>query len=364
VHPSKPGKLVSRVGSVVVIPLIVVIALILGIPGPVRAAQLKTPPQPGDLRPTLVFPQFVSGQPLHLVAYGDTRFTDPAVTGVTNPRVRKWLAERIGQRHPQAILLTGDTPFNGANPADWQVFQSETKSWRAENAIELPTTGNHEVMGGGPAGIANYLNNFPEIAGHRYYSALMGSAEVISLDYTSPSGASTVQGRWFAAQLDHVPAQVEFLVILYHLPWMADRQSEVFANLPTKDCLILRGMLESRLPRIHAKVIVINGHIHNYERFERQGVEYVITGGGGAKPYPLLFRGEGDLYRDIAFPVYHYLTIDIENHQLHAVMWKVKDTEAQTLEDEVKDEFTIAASLGRASQAQRPPRPKAHTSHD
>jgi len=43
-------------------------------------------------------------------------------------------------------------------------------------------------MGGAPAGIANYLKNFPEIAGQRYYSALLGSVEVISLDYTSPSG--------------------------------------------------------------------------------------------------------------------------------------------------------------------------------
>jgi len=51
-------------------------------------------------------------------------------------------------------------------------------------------------------------------------------------------------------------------MILFHLPWMADRQSEVFANLPTNECLALRGILEARLSRIHAKVIVFNGHIH------------------------------------------------------------------------------------------------------
>jgi hypothetical protein len=358
VHSSDIGNLASRVGSSLGVALILIIS------GAVRAAPVKTPPKPGDLRPTLVFLQFASGQPLHLIAYGDTRFTDPAVTKVTNPRVRQWLAERIGQRHPQAIVLTGDTPFKGADPADWEVFQNETKSWRAVHAVELPTTGNHEVVGGGPAGIANYLENFPEIAGQRYYSALLGSLEVISLDYTSPSGLSTAQGRWFATQLDHVPEQVEFLIILHHLPWMADRQSEVFADLPTKESLALRGILEERLPRIHAKVLVFNGHIHNYERFERQGVEYVVTGGGGAVPYPVLFRGAGDLYRDTGFPVYHYLTIDIENHQLHAVMWKVKDPDAPTMEDEIKDEFTIAASPVRSSQRQYPVRPKAHSSHD
>ncbi len=298
-----------------------------------------------------------------MVAYGDTRFTDPSVTKGTNPRVRAWLAERIGQQHPQAILLTGDMPYTGSDPADWKVFQRETQSWRAINALQLPAIGNHEVLGGGPAGIANYMKSFPEISGHRYYSALMANVEVISLDYNIPCGPASMQGRWFVSQLDHLPPQVEFLIILDHLPWMADRQSEMFVGLPTKDAIGLRTMLEARLGKIHAKVIVFNGHIHNYERFERNGVEYVITGGGGAVPYPVLFRGGGDLYRDPGFPVYHYLTVDISNHQLHAVMWKVKDPEAGTLEDEIKDQFTITAQVETPRSAPKA-KARAHKSPD
>jgi hypothetical protein len=90
-------------------------------------------------------------------------------------------------------------------------------------------------------------------------------------------------------------------------------------------------------------VIVLSGHIHNYERFERDGVEFVTSGGGGAEPYPLIFRGSADLYRDTGFPVYHYLTLDYHANKLHAVMWKVKDPDADTLDVEVKDEFTLTA---------------------
>ena len=72
-------------------------------------------------------------------------------------------------------------------------------------------------------------------------------------------------------------------------------------------------------------------------------MEYVTSGGGGAEPYPLLFRGSEDLYRDTAFPVYHYVTLDYRNGQLHAVMWKVKDPDAATLSVEQKDEFTLVA---------------------
>ncbi len=279
------------------------------------------------------------------------RFTDPTVTTGTNPRVRKWLADRIADEHPEALLLTGDTPFTGSSSADWQVFQAETARWREGRILQLPAPGNHEIRGDRNVGIANYLANFPAVAKHRYYSALLGSVEVISLDCTLPTAASSPQGKWFAAQLNNVPPQIEFLFILFHLPWMADQQSEIFAGMPNTEAIALREILEARLARIRAKVVVFNGHIHNYERFERRGVEYVITGGGGAEPYPLLFRGHADLYQDTGFPVYHYLTLEVSNHQVHAVMWKVKDPDAGTLSVERKDEFTIRAAAQANAEA-------------
>jgi hypothetical protein len=322
-----------------------------------RAQQPASVSPDGDFEPTLVFSQFAPGTSMHLVAYGDSRFTDPSVTSGTNPHIRKWLAERVAQERPEVLMLTGDTPYTGAKADDWRDFQEETAPWRAQHILVLPTTGNHEVRGGAAAGIANYLANFPEIANHRYYSALLGSVEVISLDCTQGTYPAAPQARWFAAQLDHVPPQVEFLFILFHIPWMADKQSQVFVGLPSGNALSLRSILEARIGKMQAKVVVFNGHIHNYERFERRGVEYVVTGGGGAEPYPLLFRGRADLYHDLGFPVYHYLAIDVANHQLHAVMWKVKDADAANPEVEAKDQFTIAATPRRPPATRRSKRP-------
>jgi len=317
-------------------------------------AKGATPPDLPDPNPTFVFSQFAPGQPLHMVAYGDTRFTNSSETSATNPRIRKWLAERIAAEHPQVLLITGDTPYYGARESDWQVFQNETALWRAQRVLELPATGNHEVYGGAKEGIANYLANFPEIANHRYYSALLGSVEVISLDCTIPAGVTQPQSRWFAAQLDHLPRQVQFLFILYHIPWVADPQTRLLINVPSSSALVLRGILESRLSHIQAKVVVFSGHIHNYERFVRHGVEYVVTGGGGAEPYPILIRGRSDLYRDTAFPVYHYLTVDVDRGRLHAVMWKVRDPGAANLSVEAKDEFTMITPVN-ASKAKSSP---------
>ncbi len=296
---------------------------------------------------------------MHLVGYGDMRFTDPSVTVGTNPRVRKWLAERVGQERPDAMMLTGDMPYVGGSDGDWKVFRDETASWGANRILLLPTIGNHDLRGDPKKAIANYFQNFPGLAGHRYYSALMGSVEVISLDMTTASGGTSPQATWFAAQLDHIPSQVEFLFILYHTPWVVDQQSQIFTNLPSKEALTLRHLLEIHLYKMHSKVIVFSGHLHTYERFERNGVEYVISGGGGAEPYPVIIRGAADLYKDTGFPVYHYLTLDYRDHTMHAVMWKVKDPDDATLSVEAKDEFTLTAPRvpspsGKAPEMARP----------
>jgi hypothetical protein len=312
---------------------------------PRSASQSKPAPSAKpDGKPTFVLKQFAAGQPLRLVAYGDMRFTDPAITDGTNPRVRRWLAEKIGKENPQALMITGDMPFVGEKQSDWDWYQKETASWKADGFPVFPTMGNHEIYHDKAKGIANFLNNYPQLQGHPYYSALLGSVEVLSLDMTSSVGPRSDQGRWFAAQLEHLPPQVEFLFILYHIPWVADTQSQLVAGLPTKDALLLREVLEAHLSRMRARVVVFNGHIHNYERFEQRGVEYVVTGGGGAVPYPILFRGIHDLYKDPGFPVYHYLTIEVMDHQLKAAMWKVTDPDAANLNVEIKDTFAIQAN--------------------
>ena len=220
--------------------------------------------------PTLGISSIRSRQAHSLVAYGDMRFTDPAVTSGTNPRVRKWLADRIATNIQRRFCLPEICRLQVQTTGDWQGFQTETARWREEQILQLPATGNHEIRGDTNVGIANYLANFPAIANHRYYSAILGSVEVISLDCTLPTAASSPQGKWFAAQLNNVPKQVEFLFILYHIPWVADRQSQILWAFPDPESLDIARYPRSHLPRIRAKVVVFNGHIHNYERFERQ----------------------------------------------------------------------------------------------
>jgi hypothetical protein len=187
------------------------------------------------------------------------------------------------------------------------------------------------------------------LKGYLYYSAQIGNVYLISLDTTQSSSTGSPQRAWLESQLEHLPSEVDFVFFLDHMPFMADVQSQIAASLPTPNEIALRGVLEAAAAKSHAKFVVINGHIHNYERFERNGITYLISGGGAAKPYPVLIRGDEDLYRDPdpkkqpPLINFHYLVIQLQGKHAEVKMYRVADPDADAaaLTVEVRDTFLL-----------------------
>ena len=299
-------------------------------------------PQPPLAVPTFIVRGMTTGQTLKIVVYGDTRFTETTNDRDTNPRVRKYLVQQIAREKPDAVFMTGDLPFNGADPADWQVYRDETATWSAEHLRVYPTLGNHDVKGGWDEGVRNFNSTFPELKGYLYYSVQIGNVYLITLNCTESYGEGSPQRAWLGAQLEHLPKSVDFVFFLSHMPLYADLQSQVMASLPNPSELSLREFILKEAPQVHAKLIVANGHIHNYERFEVGQISYIVSGGGAALPYYLLFRGPQDLYQDQSFPNYHYLVFLIHGKTADATMNRVTGLKA-ALHLEVKDKFTLTA---------------------
>jgi hypothetical protein len=91
---------------------------------------------------------------------------------------------------------------------------------------------------------------------------------------------------------------------------------------------------------------VFNGHAHNYERIEKDGIVYLVLGGGGAVPRELApTRVEGSI-------------VAIENHNFYARVAATKDSVSVDIvsvaeatettftptSGELLDSFTLAAS--------------------
>src|SRR5580658_8240040 len=109
--------------------------------------------------------------PLMLITYGDQRFTDPANTTQTDPRIRQWLVKQIAVEHPAAVIMNGDVPLAGDVADDYTVFQAETKAWRDLRLRVFPALGNHEFKGEEKKDLENWWNAFPELKNRRWYSA-------------------------------------------------------------------------------------------------------------------------------------------------------------------------------------------------
>ena len=290
---------------------------------------------------------------LRIIAYGDMRFTDPSEILATNLKVRRWLVEQIAAEKPDAVLLSGDVPWHGSQSGDYDVYRTETQSWRDMHLLIYPALGNHELSGGTSEqqSLENWWNAFPELRNRRWYSVQLGSSVyVLNLDSNSSLLAGSEQISWIQAQLANIPPTVRFVFFNLHHPPVVDVQELTPGS---------RGASHNGRPNEHAlaeylatapeksrvRFIVTSGHIHNYERFLQDDIVYLVSGGGGAGPRPVV-RGPADLYQDSGFPNYNYIKFVQDGEDLKATMVRVADPEAATPTWQEKDHFEIRAVGG------------------
>lgn len=279
-----------------------------------------------------------------MVVYGDMRFTDPHETDATNPKARRWLVEQVASEKPAAILLSGDVPWQGGNANDYAVFRSETRSWQERHLRVYPALGNHEFKGDEKECLENWWNAFPKLRGLRYYSVRLGdSVYVLNLDSNSALTPGSEQMAWVKQQLANLPATTRFVFFNLHHPPVVDFQEggdDSHNGRPNEAALA--EFLANAPQKSRARFIVAAGHIHNYERFFQNGIVYLVSGGGGAKPRPIE-RGPNDLYQDRAFPNYHYVKLVLNRDKLQGTMLRLADPDGSIPRWEEKDRFDIAA---------------------
>jgi hypothetical protein len=294
--------------------------------------------------PSFQVPQAEAGKHAKLIVYGDQRFTDPANTKVTDPRVRRFLVDKIAAEHPIAVLMNGDVPYSGDVENDYAVYKAETRIWRDEHLHVYPALGNHEFHGDPQQALEHWWNAFPEMRNRRWYSVELGDAiYTIALDSDTSLMKGSDQWNWLNGQLTHLPKTTRFVFLSLHHPPVADIQTRInVSHNPRPNEIALRDYLEELGPQIKAKIIVCAGHIHNYERFEQKGVTFLVSGGGAAKPVEVE-RTADDLYQDKGFPNYHFVEFVLNGDTLDAKMYRLADPSADVPTWELKDSFSIRA---------------------
>ena len=159
------------------------------------------------------------------------------------------------------------------------------------------------------------------------------------------------QGQWLVEQLDHVPADVDFVFVMdHHPPYTSSSDAKMFGfgHSARKTEQALAGMLEERQAHAPFRIVVFSGHIHNYERHEHGGVTYFVTGGGAAHAYPIE-RTPDDPFQSKEIN-YHYLLVEVDHKRLKTTMNRLDLTSGKavwTQPDLVTIGVPIAAQTAR-----------------
>jgi hypothetical protein len=192
-----------------------------------------------------------------------------------------------------AILTTGDDLYT----SDVQKAWTTPFGWVSEADIPVwATWGNHDNQR--PKAV-NSAFGYPP----RWWVRQWGRVEVIGVDSTDVGSAE--QEQWLKATLSVAASPV---IVAEHYPaYSCSYHGDSTAVRKNWAPLFGQAGVE----------MVLSGHEHNYQRFEVGGVEYVVSGGGGAGLYALKDCASGHPPRIAGDMVHQFLAISQSQAGLH-----------------------------------------------
>lgn len=227
------------------------------------------------------------------VAYGDTR---------TGTEAHKLLVDKILASKPDFIINTGDLVLNGYNENEWREFEKIISPLTKAKIPYYSAIGNHE------RGSDYFYNLFGLENDKGWYSVEYNTSYLIFLDTNKPFGAGSEQYIWLVKELEKYAAKKgagpRFLfVAFHHPPYSSGNHGSNYT---------VRNVLCPLFVKYKAD-IVFSGHDHAYERSAAGGVNYVVTGGGGA---PLYGQSKENEFSIIFKKAHHYCLVNISGNKL------------------------------------------------
>ena len=227
-------------------------------PNPATTVSAAVVPAPTPPAPT----------PYNFIVYGDTRTRHDMHRRVINAMVAHGI--------PDFVVHTGDLVADGNDTSMWPVFFDIERELLRQTAF-FPSLGNHERNS------KDYYEFFN--VDTPYYSFNWGNAHftVINSDFGNAASSKEAretfwaeQTRWMEDDLaSNQKADFRF-VVAHHPPISAVSTRQEF----NPKMVALTPMFEK-----YAVSAGFFGHDHNYQHYLKNGVHYVITGGGGAPLY-------------------------------------------------------------------------------
>ncbi len=216
-----------------------------------------------------------------------------------NPRMTAQIAKLIWDRRPHFVIHVGDVVDNGPDKKEWvnELFGPGRELF--SRVPVFPCIGNHEKNH------AHYYQYFSLPDPEYYYRYRYGNADFFVVDSNKSLKAGSEQSQWLDRELGKSTAK--WKICYHHHPaWSSDEDDygDTRKNIYRMGDLNVRNL--AALYEKHGVDLVLNGHIHAYERTwplrnnkvsPKDGVVYITSGGGGGKlegfsPLPTWFKAQ------------------------------------------------------------------------
>jgi predicted phosphodiesterase len=232
--------------------------------------------------------------PFKFVVWGDNQ---------TNFLTFTKIVKQMKRHKPDLAISVGDVVGNGEVYEQWATeFLLPLRELIKETPFYV-AIGNHEKN-------SSWFYDFisqPE--NETYFAFTYGNSRFIILNTNFPYKSGTDQGKWLRKELkseEYQKATWHF-VFFHHPPYC-----EGWGNPDYEGEIGVRMFLVPIFEKYKVD-IVFNGHAHDYERGELNGVKYIITGGGAG--------GLDSFQRD--FPhitvynsVHHFCVVEVNGNKL------------------------------------------------
>ncbi|MCL4220204.1 MAG: metallophosphoesterase [Phycisphaerales bacterium] len=247
------------------------------------------------------------GTPVAFAVIGDTQ-DNPAVAGT--------LAAHIWAQRPGFVLHAGDLTGTGSRKGDWTEEFFPSMGPLMSRVTLYPVLGNHEENA------RHYYKYFSLPQPEYYYSFSQGDVDFFMIDSNREVSPGSEQYVWLDQALGSSDATWK-VAVHHHPPYSSDEDDygDTWKGRSTRGDLRIRSL--SELYEAHGVDLVLNGHIHSYERtwpivggkaVTDGGVIYAITGGGGGgleTPGPTRANFSNTVYRG-----HHYCMVRVNGPTL------------------------------------------------
>ncbi len=218
------------------------------------------------------------------------------------PDVFRDLIKRIDTLNPAFVVHTGDRIYGtGSSVAtvrrQYEEFKEAVKPLRAKLYQAI---GNHEIQGS----IANQEFFKKEIGG-LYYSFDHGNSHFTVLNSQIVGEEGRITGKqleWLKDDL-HQARAAKHRFVFVHMPLFPvdGHLGRALDSRPKERDALHKLFVAGRVDTVFC------GHEHLYDEQTRNGVRYIITGGGGARTWPS-FQGKGDFY--------HFIIVNVKGDKV------------------------------------------------